>query len=54
MLLGASDDTLGRLTVAVITDIVTVSGQEVALSGTKREADAVVEAAAVLVQRLVG
>ncbi|WOH19367.1 helix-turn-helix domain-containing protein [Paenarthrobacter sp. GOM3] len=54
VLLGASDDTLGRLTVAVITDIVTVSGQEVALSGTKREADAVVEAAAVLVQRLVG
>ncbi|WP_416403368.1 TetR/AcrR family transcriptional regulator [Arthrobacter sp. LFS091] len=54
VLLGASDDTLGRLTVAVITDIVTVSGQEVALSATKREADAVVEAAAVLVQRLVG
>lgn len=54
VLLGASDDTLGRLTVAVITDIVTVSGQEVALSPTKREADAVVEAAAVLVQRLVG
>ncbi|WP_284985362.1 TetR/AcrR family transcriptional regulator [Arthrobacter sp. fls2-241-R2A-172] len=54
VLLGTSDDTLGRLTVAVITDIVTVSGQEVALSATKREADAVVEAAAVLVQRLVG
>ncbi|WP_311214104.1 MULTISPECIES: TetR/AcrR family transcriptional regulator [unclassified Arthrobacter] len=53
VLLGASDDTLGRLTVAVITDIVTVSGQEVALSATKREADEVVEAAAVLVQRLV-
>jgi len=54
VLLGTSDDTLGRLTVAVITDIITVSGQEVALSATKREADAVVEAAAVLVQRLVG
>ncbi len=53
VLLGASDDTLGRLTVAVITDIVTVSGQEVALSASKREADEVVEAAAVLVARLV-
>lgn len=53
VLLGASDDTLGRLTVAVITDIVTVSGQEVALSASKREADEVVDAAAVLVKRLV-
>lgn len=53
VLLGAKDDTLGRLTVAVITDIVTVSGQEVALSATKRAADEVVEAAAVLVGRLV-
>ncbi|GAA2869168.1 TetR/AcrR family transcriptional regulator [Paenarthrobacter ilicis] len=53
VLLGASDDTLGRLTIAVITDIVTVSGQEVALSATKRDADEVVEAAAVLVARLV-
>ncbi|KIA74569.1 TetR family transcriptional regulator [Arthrobacter sp. MWB30] len=53
VLLGASDDTLGRLTVAVITDIVTVSGQEVALSATKREADEVVGAAAELVGRLV-
>lgn len=53
VLLGASDDTLGRLTVAVITDIVTVSGQEVALSASKREADEVVGAAAKLVGRLV-
>ncbi|GAT87629.1 AcrR family transcriptional regulator [Paenarthrobacter nicotinovorans] len=53
VLLGASDDTLGRLTVAVITDIVTVSGQEVALSTSKREADEVVGAAAELVGRLV-
>lgn len=53
VLLGASDDTLGRLTVAVITDIITVSGQEVALSTSKRGADEVVEAAAVLVGRLV-
>lgn len=53
VLLGASDDTLGRLTVAVITDIVTVSGQEVALSASKREAEEVVDAAAVLVKRLV-
>lgn len=53
VLLGASDDTLGRLTVAVITDIVTVSGQEVALSASKREADEVVGAAAELVGRLV-
>ncbi|TQS93847.1 TetR/AcrR family transcriptional regulator [Arthrobacter sp. TS-15] len=53
VLLGASDDTLGRLTIAVITDIVTVSGQEVALSASKREADEVVDAAAVLVKRLV-
>ncbi|WGM21341.1 TetR/AcrR family transcriptional regulator [Paenarthrobacter sp. OM7] len=53
VLLGASDDTLGRLTVAVITDIVTVAGQEVALSATKREADEVVDAAAILVSRLV-
>ena len=52
VLLGASDDTLGRLTVAVITDIVTVSGQEVALSTSKREADEVVGAAAELVGRL--
>ncbi|AFR27621.1 MULTISPECIES: TetR/AcrR family transcriptional regulator [Micrococcaceae] len=53
VLLGASDDTLGRLTVAVITDIVTVSGQEVALSASKQAADEVVQAAAVLVERLV-
>ncbi|UKA50621.1 TetR/AcrR family transcriptional regulator [Arthrobacter sp. FW305-123] len=53
VLLGASDDTLGRLTVAVITDIITVSGQEVALAASKREADEVVDAAAVLVERLV-
>lgn len=53
VLLGASDDTLGRLTVAVITDIVTVSGQAVALSTSKREADEVVGAAAELVGRLV-
>lgn len=53
VLLGASGDTLGRLTVAVITDIITVAGQEVALSPTKREADEFIEAAAVLVQRLV-
>lgn len=53
VLLGASDDTLGRLTVAVITDIITVSGQEVALSASKQAADEVVQAAAVLVARLV-
>lgn len=53
VLLGTSNDTLGRLTVAVITDIITVAGQEVALSATKREADDVVNAAAVLVARLV-
>ncbi|SDX11997.1 transcriptional regulator, TetR family [Arthrobacter sp. cf158] len=53
VLLGASDDTLGRLTVAVITDIITVAGQEVALSASKHEADEVVDAAAVLVGRLV-
>jgi len=52
VLLGASDDTLGRLTVAVITDIVTVAGHEVALSASKKEADDVVDAAAVLVARL--
>ena len=52
VLLGANDDTLGRLTVAVITDIITVAGQEVALSATKKEADDVVQAAAVLVARL--
>ncbi|MFI2564330.1 TetR/AcrR family transcriptional regulator [Paenarthrobacter sp. NPDC018779] len=54
VLLGTSEDTLGRLTVAVITDIITVAGQEVALSATKREADDVVNAAAVLVARLAG
>ncbi|MEV7603897.1 TetR/AcrR family transcriptional regulator [Paenarthrobacter sp. NPDC089322] len=52
VLLGTSEDTLGRLTVAVITDIITVAGHEVALSATKREADDVVNAAAVLVARL--
>ncbi|MFJ4171262.1 TetR/AcrR family transcriptional regulator [Paenarthrobacter sp. NPDC089714] len=54
VLLGTSEDTLGRLTVAVITDIITVAGQEVALSSTKREADDVVNAAAILVARLAG
>ncbi|WP_259362832.1 hypothetical protein [Paenarthrobacter ureafaciens] len=44
---------MGRLTVAVITDIITVAGHEVALSATKKEADDVVDAAAVLVARLV-
>ncbi|MFJ5957522.1 TetR/AcrR family transcriptional regulator [Paenarthrobacter sp. NPDC092416] len=53
VLLGASDDTLGRLTVAVITDIITVAGQEVALSPSRHHADDVVDAAAVLVARLV-
>ncbi|MFP3579923.1 TetR/AcrR family transcriptional regulator [Arthrobacter sp. fls2-241-R2A-200] len=52
VLLGANNDTLGRLTVAVITDIVTVGGREVAFSSSKRAADEVVEAAAVLVERL--
>lgn len=53
VLLGTSEDTLGRLTVAVITDIITVAGHEVALSATKKAADDVVNAAAVLVARLV-
>lgn len=53
VLLGASDDTLGKLTVAVITDMITLAGHEVALSSSKRQADDVVEAAAVLVGRLV-
>jgi len=53
VLLGASDDTLGKLTVAVITDIITLAGHEVALSSSKRQADDVVEAAAVLVGRLI-
>lgn len=52
VLLRTSEDTLGRLTVAVITDIITVAGHEVALSGSKKEADDVVKAAAVLVARL--
>ena len=41
------------MTVAVITDIVPVSGQEVALRAPQRAADEVVAAAAVLVARLV-
>ncbi|MCX8454736.1 TetR/AcrR family transcriptional regulator [Paenarthrobacter ureafaciens] len=53
VLLRTAEDTLGRLTVAVITDIITVAGHEVALSATKKEADDVVDAAAVLVARLV-
>jgi AcrR family transcriptional regulator len=53
VLLGTGEDTLGRLTVAVITDIITVAGHEVALSASRKEADDVVNAAAVLVARLV-
>lgn len=52
VLLGASSDTLGRLTVAVVTDIITVAGHEVAVSTNKRQATDVMEAAVILLGRL--
>ncbi|MFI6123799.1 TetR/AcrR family transcriptional regulator [Streptomyces sp. NPDC051064] len=52
VLLGAGIDSVGRLTVAVLTTIIGEAGREIATSSSKRQANKITEAAIVLIRRL--
>ncbi|MFJ8749993.1 TetR/AcrR family transcriptional regulator [Streptomyces sp. NPDC102441] len=52
VLLGAGNDSVGRLTVAVLTTIIGEAGREIATSSSKRQANKITEAAIVLIRRL--
>lgn len=52
VLLGAGTDPIDRLTVAVLTSIIGEAGREIAMCTTRREANAVTEAAVALIRKL--
>ena len=52
VLLRTPDDALGRLTVSVLTQVIGEAGREVMASRTRREAEAVTDAALAMIERL--
>ncbi|SDE61103.1 transcriptional regulator, TetR family [Blastococcus fimeti] len=52
LLLQAPDDAIGRVTVSVLTNVIGEAGREVMSSRTRREAQAIVDAAVVMIERL--
>lgn len=52
LLLKAPDDAIGRVTVAVLTTVIGEAGREVMASRTRREAEAIVDAAVEMIERL--
>ncbi|WP_448638977.1 helix-turn-helix domain-containing protein [Geodermatophilus sp. URMC 63] len=52
VLLGTPDDALGRLTVSVLTSVIGEAAREVMGSRTRREAEAVTDAALAMIERL--
>jgi AcrR family transcriptional regulator len=52
LLLRAPDDAIGRVTVSVLTTIIGEAGREVMASRTRREAEAIVDAAVAMIERL--
>jgi hypothetical protein len=52
LLLHARDDAIGRVTVSVLTTIIGEAGREVMASRTRREAEAIVDAAVAMIERL--
>lgn len=52
LLLQAPDDAIGRVTVSVLTTVIGEAGREVMSSRTRREAQAIVDAAVVMIERL--
>lgn len=51
-LLNARDDAIGRVTVAVLTTIIGEAGREVMASRSRREAEAITDAAVAMIERL--
>jgi AcrR family transcriptional regulator len=52
LLLRARDDAIGRVTVSVLTTVIGEAGREVMASRTRREAEAIVDAAVTMIERL--
>ena len=52
LLLRARDDAIGRVTVSVLTTVIGEAGREVMASRTRREAEAIVDAAVAMIERL--
>jgi AcrR family transcriptional regulator len=52
LLLRARDDAIGRVTVSVLTTIIGEAGREIMASRTRREADAITDAAVAMIERL--
>ena len=52
LLLQAPDDAIGRVTVSVLTNVIGEAGREVMSSRTRREAQAIVDAPVVMIERL--
>jgi hypothetical protein len=52
LLLRAPDDAIGRVTVAVLTTVIGEAAREVMASRTRREADAIIDAAVEMIERL--
>ena len=52
LLLRARDDAIGRVTVSVLTTVIGEAGREVMASRTRREAEAIVDAAVEMIERL--
>jgi hypothetical protein len=52
VLLGAGEDHVDRLTVAVLTSVIGEAGREIATCGTKREANRIAESAVAMIRRL--
>ena len=52
LLLHARDDAIGRVTVSVLTTVIGEAGREVMASRTRREAEAIVDAAVEMIERL--
>ncbi|WP_081788719.1 TetR/AcrR family transcriptional regulator [Candidatus Blastococcus massiliensis] len=52
LLLQAPDDAIGRVSVAVLTTVIGEAGREVMASRTRREAEAIVDAAVEMIERL--
>lgn len=52
LLLHARDDAIGRVTVSVLTTVIGEAGREVMASRTRREAEAIVDAAVAMIEQL--